>query len=71
MSARCWTAKRRRIERSSSYTTEGGMDIEEVAEAHRRTSQIHKEYIDPGGRAQQGFPGPQNCASRLGLAQGR
>lgn len=27
------------------YTTEGGMDIEEVAEAH--PEKIHKEYIDP------------------------
>ncbi len=27
------------------YTTEGGMDIEEVAEAH--PDKIHKEYIDP------------------------
>ena len=40
------------------YSTEGGMDIEEVA--HNTPEKIFKEWVFPGA-ALQGFPGPQNC----------
>jgi len=46
------------------YTTEGGMDIEEVAEAH--PDKIHKEYIDPAVGLQ-GFQA-RKIAFGLGLS---
>ena len=45
------------------YTTEGGMDIEEVAEAH--PEKIHREHIDPGVGLQ-GFQA-RKIAFNLGL----
>ena len=40
------------------YSTEGGMDIEEVA--HNTPEKIFKEWVHPGGGLAR-FPGKKNC----------
>ena len=51
------------LEETSSYSPDGGMDIEEVAE--KNPERIFKEEIDPGGHS--GVSGTQ-VAFNLGLS---